>query len=96
MMSILRQPPPASRSPRCAPSPQCVRLADFQGTTVAKNSHSVVLPRRYIACSTPTPTQLHPFFARYVLASVETPYLKIVRGFSSTQDFAAAPRGKSP
>jgi hypothetical protein len=58
MMSILRQPPPTPRSPRCAPSPQCVRLADFPNTAVAKNSHPVVLPRQYAACSTPTPTQL--------------------------------------
>src|SRR5207247_5575008 len=31
-----------------------------------------------------------PFSARCFLASVETPYSKIVLGFSSTQDFAAA------
>lgn len=59
MMSILRQPLPTPRSPRSAPLPQCVRLADFQKTTVSKNSRPLVLPSRYAAYSTPTPTQFH-------------------------------------
>ena len=59
MMSFLRQPQPSPRSLRCAPLPQCVRLADFQKTTVSKNSRSLVLPCRCAACSAPTRTQLH-------------------------------------
>jgi hypothetical protein len=59
MISILKQPRPAPRSPHCAPLPKCVRLTDFYKTSVTKNPHPAVLPRRYTACSTPTRTPLH-------------------------------------
>jgi len=34
--------------------------------------------------------------ARHFLPSIEIPYLKLFLGFSSTQDLAAASRGKNP
>src|SRR2546428_258581 len=89
-MSILRQPPPTPRSPRCAPSPQCVRLADSQKTTVTKTPIPSFHRAHTPLARRPRPHNSTPFRDRCFLASVETPYLKTVFGFSSTQDFAAA------
>ena len=90
MMSILRQPPPAPRSPRWAPSPQCVRIADSQETTVPKTPIRSFYSADMLLARCPRPHNSTPFSARCVFANVETPYLKTVFGFSSTQDFAAA------
>jgi hypothetical protein len=47
MMSILTQPAPTPRLPRCAPSPQCVHLADFHKTPAATNSGSLASMRPF-------------------------------------------------